>query len=65
MSSAPLEPVLLDRSLISKPIDNIRDTDVPAPWPATCAVCDAVLSNREAAERHRKLTEHGDTGAQR
>jgi hypothetical protein len=56
-SSLTLNP---SRSLISKSIYKVRDTDLPAPWPATCVECDLVLADREAAERHRDQTEHED-----
>jgi len=53
----------MNRAIISKPIDKVRDTDVPAPWPAQCALCDLVLASSEEARRHRDLTEDEDTGA--
>jgi hypothetical protein len=59
MASSSLTPNL-SRGLISKPIDKVRDTDVPAPWPAECVECDAVLGGREEAQQHQHLTEHED-----
>jgi len=47
----------LNRGFISKHIDKVRDTDVPAPWPAQCALCDVVLASSEEARRHFHLTE--------
>jgi hypothetical protein len=57
MASSSLSPNPA-RDLISKSIDKVRDTDVPAPWPAECAECDAVPCDRADAERHRSRTEH-------
>jgi hypothetical protein len=48
----------MDGVTVSKSIDKIRDTDVPAPWPAECAECRVILRNREEAEAHRVVTEH-------
>jgi len=51
---------LLVRCTISKRIDKLSDTDLPAPWPAACCECDATLANRAEALRHHRLTEHED-----
>ena len=48
------------RNHISKPIDQVHVTDLPAPWPAECCECDAVHVDRAHAERHREQSEHGD-----
>jgi hypothetical protein len=50
----------MDGITVSKSIDEIRDTDVPSPWPAECAECDVILRNRREAEAHRAATEHED-----
>jgi hypothetical protein len=52
------------RDFISKPIDDVHDTDVPAPWPAECALSDLVLTSRDEAERHREHSGRGDVMVQ-